>query len=462
MDFEPVIGIEVHTQLKTKTKIFCRCKSEFGEQANKNICPVCMGLPGILPVLNKKVVELGIRIGLALNCKINLESTFDRKNYFYPDLPKGYQITQFRTPLAENGWLMVNGRKIRIRRVHIEEESAKILHRGDFALIDYNRAGIPLAEIVTEPDVRSGKEAAEYLMKLQQILRYIGASDADMEKGNMRCEPNISVRSVGTSEFGTRREIKNLNSFKAVENSIKYEIEFQIRALSAGKKITQATLLWNENGKKTMVMRGKEEASEYRYFPEPDLPNLQLEEEYIQHIKENMPELPDEKRKRFIKQYGIREYDANILIANPTYADFFEQALNRYNEPQKIVNWIISEYIGNFEGKISPNDIADIIKFVEEGVISRPVGKELLKWVSETGKSPASIIEEKGLKQVQDKSMIKQVIEKVLTNNPKEFERLKSGENKLIGFFIGQVMKETKGKVDPKVVKEEIENIIKK
>ncbi len=459
MEFEPVIGIEVHTQLKTETKIFCRCKSEFGDEPNTNICPVCMGLPGVLPVLNEKAVELGIKIGLALNCKINLESTFDRKNYFYPDLPKGYQITQFRKPLGENGWIEINGRKIRIRRVHIEEESAKILHQGDYALIDYNRAGVPLAEIVTEPDIRSGKEAAEYLIKLQQILRYIGASDANMEKGNMRCEPNISVKPIDSTEFGTRREIKNLNSFKAVENGIKYEIDAQIKELSSGGKVTQATLLWNEKEKKTEVMRSKEESAEYRYFPEPDLPNLRLDEEYVRKIKEGLPELPDKKRERFIKQYSIREYDAKILITSPPLADFFEQAIKRYNNPQKIANWIISEYLGNFEGKISPDAIADIVKFVEEGKVSRPVGKELLKWVSETGKSPELLIKEKGLEQVQDKNIIKQIIQKVISNNPKEFERLKAGEEKLMGFFIGQVMKETKGKADPKSVKKYLEGV---
>ena len=461
MEFEPVIGIEVHTQLKTKTKIFCRCKSEFGDEPNKNICPVCMGLPGVLPVLNGKVVELGIKIGLALNCKINLESTFDRKNYFYPDLPKGYQITQFRKPLAEQGWININGRKIRIRRVHIEEESAKILHKGNFALIDYNRAGVPLAEIVTKPDIRSGEEAVEYLTKLQQILRYVGASDADMEKGNMRCEPNISVKPAESTEFGTRREIKNLNSFKAVENGIKYEIESQIKALSSGEKITQATLLWNEKERKTEVMRNKEEASEYRYFPEPDLPNLRLDEEYVRKIKESLPELPEKKKQRLITRYGIREYDAAILITSPLLADFFEQAVKRYNNPQKIANWLISEYLGNFQGKISSDAIADIVKFVEEGKVSRPIGKELLKWVSETGKSPETIIKEKGLEQVKDEGVIKEIIRKVINNNPKEFERLKAGENRLMGFFIGQVMKEIKGKADPRSVKKEIEEIIR-
>jgi len=461
MEFEPVIGIEVHTQLKTKTKIFCRCKSEFGDEPNKNICPVCMGLPGVLPVLNEKAVELGIRIGLALNCKINLESTFDRKNYFYPDLPKGYQITQFRKPIAEQGWININGRKIRIRRVHIEEESAKILHKGNFALIDYNRAGVPLAEIVTKPDIRSGEEAVEYLTKLQQILRYVGASDADMEKGNMRCEPNISVKPAESTEFGTRREIKNLNSFKAVENGIKYEIESQIKALSSGEKITQATLLWNEKERKTEVMRNKEEASEYRYFPEPDLPNLRLDEEYVRKIKESLPELPEKKKQRLITRYGIREYDAAILITSPLLADFFEQAVKRYNNPQKIANWLISEYLGNFQGKISPDAIADIVKFVEEGKVSRPIGKELLKWVSETGKSPETIIKEKGLEQVKDEGVIKEIIRKVINNNPKEFERLKAGENRLMGFFIGQVMKEIKGKADPRSVKKEIEEIIR-
>jgi len=460
MELKPRIGMEVHTQLKTKTKVFCSCPVTFGEEPNTHICPVCMGYPGVLPVLNKKAVELTLRIALALNCEIDMHSRFARKNYFYPDLPKGYQITQYMRPIGRNGYIDIGGKRIRINRVHLEEETAKMIHRGDKTLLDFNRAGVPLVEIVSEPDIESGEEAVLYLKMLQAILRFTGASDADMEKGMMRCEPNISV-GVG-DELGTKTEIKNLNSFRAVQRGIDYEIKRQTGIIKNGGKVEQVTLLWDEARKETRIMRKKETAADYRYFPEPDLPPLVLTREYIEGIKKTQPELPYEKKRRYVEDMGLREYEAGIISMDMMMAQYFERASELWDKHQEIAKWIVSELIRykNYN-KLNPENFIQLLKLVDEGKVSRIAAKDVLPEMIESGKSAMEIVKEKNLLQVSDESSLKDMVLEVFNENPKEFERLKNGEDKLIGFFVGQVMKKTKGRADPKVVNRIIRENVK-
>ncbi len=460
MELKPRIGMEVHTQLKTKTKVFCSCPVTFGEEPNTHICPVCMGYPGVLPVLNKKAVELTLRIALALNCEIDMHSRFARKNYFYPDLPKGYQITQYMRPIGRNGYIDIGGKRIRINRVHLEEETAKMIHRGDKTLLDFNRAGVPLVEIVSEPDIESGEEAVLYLKMLQAILRFTGASDADMEKGMMRCEPNISV-GVG-DELGTKTEIKNLNSFRAVQRGIDYEIKRQTGIIKNGGKVEQVTLLWDEARKETRIMRKKETAADYRYFPEPDLPPLVLTREYIDGIKKTQPELPHEKKRRYVEDMGLREYEAGIISMDMVMAQYFERASELWDKHQEIAKWIVSELIRykNYD-KLNPANFIQLLKLVDDGKVSRIAAKDVLPEMIEGGKSAMEIVKEKNLLQVKDESSLKDVVLEVFNENPKEFERLKNGEDKLIGFFVGQVMKKTKGRADPKVVNRIIRENVK-
>ena len=460
MELKPRIGMEVHTQLKTKTKVFCSCPVTFGEEPNTHICPVCMGYPGVLPVLNKKAVELTLRIALALNCEIDMHSRFARKNYFYPDLPKGYQITQYMRPIGRNGYIDIGGKRIRINRVHLEEETAKMIHRGDKTLLDFNRAGVPLVEIVSEPDIESGEEAVLYLKMLQAILRFTGASDADMEKGMMRCEPNISV-GVG-DELGTKTEIKNLNSFRAVQRGIDYEIKRQTGIIKNGGKVEQVTLLWDEARKETRIMRKKETAADYRYFPEPDLPPLVLTREYIDGIKKTQPELPHEKKRRYVEDMGLREYEAGIISMDMVMAQYFERASELWDKHQEIAKWIVSELIRykNYN-KLNPENFIQLLKLVDEGKVSRIAAKDVLPEMIESGKSAMEIVKEKNLLQVSDESSLKDMVLEVFNENPKEFERLKNGEDKLIGFFVGQVMKKTKGRADPKVVNRIIRENVK-
>ncbi|MCD6277581.1 Asp-tRNA(Asn)/Glu-tRNA(Gln) amidotransferase subunit GatB [candidate division WOR-3 bacterium] len=460
MELKPRIGIEVHTQLKTKTKVFCSCPVTFGEEPNTHICPVCMGYPGVLPVLNKKAVELTLRIALALNCEIDMHSRFARKNYFYPDLPKGYQITQYMRPIGRNGYIDIGGKRIRINRVHLEEETAKMIHRGDKTLLDFNRAGVPLVEIVSEPDIESGEEAVLYLKMLQAILRFTGASDADMEKGMMRCEPNISV-GVG-DELGTKTEIKNLNSFRAVQRGIDYEIKRQTGIIKNGGKVEQVTLLWDEARKETRIMRKKETAADYRYFPEPDLPPLVLTREYIEGIKKTQPELPYGKKRRYVEDMGLREYEAGIISMDMVMAQYFERASELWDKHQEIAKWIVSELIRykNYD-KLNPENFIQLLKLVDEGKVSRIAAKDVLPEMIESGKSAMEIVKEKNLLQVSDESSLKDMVLEVFNENPKEFERLKNGEDKLIGFFVGQVMKKTKGRADPKVVNRIIRENVK-
>jgi len=460
MELKPRIGMEVHTQLKTKTKVFCSCPVTFGEEPNTHICPVCMGYPGVLPVLNKKAVELTLRIALALNCEIDMHSRFARKNYFYPDLPKGYQITQYMRPIGRNGYIDIGGKRIRINRVHLEEETAKMIHRGDKTLLDFNRAGVPLVEIVSEPDIESGEEAVLYLKMLQAILRFTGASDADMEKGMMRCEPNISV-GVG-DELGTKTEIKNLNSFRAVQRGIDYEIKRQTGIIKNGGKVEQVTLLWDEARKETRIMRKKETAADYRYFPEPDLPPLVLTREYIDGIKKTQPELPYEKKRRYVEDMGLREYEAGIISMDMMMAQYFERASELWDKHQEIAKWIVSELIRykNYD-KLNPANFIQLLKLVDKGKVSRIAAKDVLPEMIEGGKSAMEIVKEKNLLQVRDESSLKDMVLEVFNENPKEFERLKNGEDKLIGFFVGQVMKKTKGRADPKVVNRIIRENVK-
>jgi len=461
MEFEPVIGLEIHVQMDTKTKMFCSCPVEFGAEPNSNVCPVCLGLPGSLPVINRRAVEFAIRAGLALNCQINTKSVFARKNYFYPDLPKGYQISQYEEPIAVNGWLEVNGKRIRIRRLHIEEDAGKNIHEGSKTLVDLNRAGTPLMEIVTEPDIDSPQLAREFLEKLRNIMRYAGVSRADMEKGQLRCDINLSIRPKGSKEFGTRVEIKNVNSFRFVQKAIEAEMERQIKLVLSGQKVVQETRTFDPSTGLTHPMRSKEEAEDYRYFPDPDLLPLVVPVEWIEEIKRTMPELPEERFQRFVKDYSLDEYSARVLTDNKELGDFFEDALKHYNkEPKLVANWLLNDLLGNLsevgkdieDSPVSPKGLAELVRLIKEGTLSSKLAKEVLKEMVTTGKDPNEVVEEKGLKQVSDEGQIRAFIEEVLKENPKEVERYRSGEEKVFGFLVGQVMKKAKGKANPQVV----------
>ncbi len=461
MEFEPVIGLEIHVQMDTKTKLFCSCPVEFGAEPNSNVCPVCLGLPGSLPVINKRAVEFAIRAGLALNCQINMRSVFARKNYFYPDLPKGYQISQYEEPIAVNGWLEVGGKRVRIRRLHIEEDAGKNIHEGSKTYVDLNRAGTPLMEIVTEPDIDSPQMAREFLEKLRNIMRYTGVSRADMEKGQLRCDINISIRPKGSKELGTRVEIKNVNSFRFVQKAIESEMERQIKFLLSGEKIVQETRTFDPSTGLTHTMRTKEEAEDYRYFPEPDLLPLLIPPQWLEEIKVSMPELPEGRFERFIKELGLDEYSAKVLTDNKELGDFFEESLRYYGQDPKLTaNWLLNDLLGNLSeaGKdiesspVSPQSLAELVKLIKENVLSSKLAKEVIKEMTATGKSPSQIVEEKGLKQVSDEGQIRSMIEEVLKENSKEVERFKAGEEKVFGFLVGQVMKKAKGKANPQMV----------
>ena len=465
MDFDVVIGLETHVQMATNTKCFCSCKVEFGAEPNTNVCPVCLALPGSLPVLNEKALEYAIKASLALNCKVHELSVFARKHYFYPDLPKGYQISQYDKPLATDGYIDINvdGKKerVRIHRLHVEEDAGKTIHEGQYSYVDLNRAGTPLMEIVTEPDITSAVGARLYLEKLRNIMRYIGVSDADMEKGQLRCDVNISLKPKGSDKLGTKVEIKNLNSFRFVQKAIEYEIERQAKLLKKGGEIVQETRLFDPSSGKTYTMRTKEEAHDYRYFPDPDLIPVRLSVEQIEEIRKSLPELPDEKAERYVKEYNLTEYDADVLVADKERAKFFEEAVKVYDKnPKAVANWIINELLGRLneasisieESPVKPEHIAELVKLIDEGVISTKIAKEVFDEVFKTQKSPSQIVEEKGLKQVSDEGEIRKIVEEVLANHPAEVEKFKAGNQKLMGFFVGQVMKATKGKANPKLV----------
>jgi len=473
MEFDVVIGLETHVQMSTNTKCFCSCPVEFGGEPNTNVCPVCLALPGNLPVLNEKALEYAIKASLALNCEVHELSVFARKNYFYPDLPKGYQISQYDKPLATNGYIdiKVNGetKRIRIHRLHMEEDAGKTIHEGNHSYVDLNRAGTPLMEIVTEPDIDSAVGARLYLEKLRNIMRYIGVSNADMEKGQLRCDVNISLKPKGSEKFGTKVEIKNLNSFRFVQKAIEYEIERQAKLLRKGGEIVQETRLFDPSSNKTYTMRTKEEAHDYRYFPDPDLIPVRLKKEKIESIRKTLPELPDEKSKRYIEEFKLTEYDAEVLVADKDRAIFFEEAIKHNDKnPKAIANWIINELLGKLneegiyisESPVKPKHIAQLVSLIDEGTISSKIAKEVFDEVFKTEKDPKQIVEEKGLKQVSDEGEIRKIVEDILSKHPAEVEKFKAGNTKLLGFFVGQVMKATKGKANPKLVNKILNDIL--
>jgi aspartyl-tRNA(Asn)/glutamyl-tRNA(Gln) amidotransferase subunit B len=468
MQYEAVIGLEIHAQLLTDTKIFCGCSTTFGSDPNTQTCPVCTGMPGVLPVMNRKAIEYTVKTGLATNCIISDYSRFARKNYFYPDLPKGYQISQYELPLCKNGYIEISGnggtKKIGLTRIHLEEDAGKNIHEeaGTESFVDLNRAGVPLMEIVTEPDIRSPQEAVEFMKKLRTIVRYLGVCDGNMEQGSLRCDANVSVRTVGQQEFGVKTEIKNMNSFKFVEKALDYEIRRQIKVLKDGGKIIQETRLWNSDRDVTESMRSKEEAHDYRYFPDPDLMPIEFDRSWIEEVKANIPELPEIKQERFIKEFQIPEQDADLLTAERSTAEWFEQAVNLGGNPKIVSNWIKGDLtkLLNEENKqieeclLKPNHLVDMLHLIDKGTISGKIAKTVFEEMYKTGKDAEIIVNEKGLVQISDEAGIEAIVDEAINKNPKEVERFKAGEVKLMGFFVGQVMKVTKGKANPKIVNE--------
>jgi aspartyl-tRNA(Asn)/glutamyl-tRNA(Gln) amidotransferase subunit B len=468
MAFETVIGLEVHAQLKTRTKIFCGCSTEFGAAPNEHTCPVCLGMPGMLPVLNKKVVEYAMRMGLATHCSIAPSSRFARKNYFYPDLPKGYQISQYELPICHDGYIdieMGGGvRRIGINRIHMEEDAGKLTHDPNrpVSFVDFNRTGVPLIEIVSEPDLRSPEEAGAYLRHLRTVLRYLRISDGNMEEGSFRCDANVSIRPKGATELGTRAELKNLNSFRHVEKALHYEIERQKDIVTDGGQVVQETRLYDAEKDRTFSMRGKEEAHDYRYFPDPDLLPLVVDEAWVETVRGDLPELPGDRKNRFVETFGLSGADAEFLTGSRELADYFEACLAAHENPKLVTNWVTGQLMAflNAEGKsiedspISAEALAGMLKLLDEGVISGKIAKTVFEEMAVSGKPAKQIVEEKGLVQVQDESAIESAVDKVLDANPKEVEAFKGGKNKLMGFFVGQVMRETRGKANPKIVNE--------
>lgn len=475
--YEAVIGLETHCQLSTETKIFSPSSTKFGEPPNTLIDPVCMGLPGTLPVLNQKVLEYAVKTGLALNCQIAPYSKFDRKQYFYPDLPKNYQISQYDLPIAEHGWLEIElydkktgtstCKRIGITRLHMEEDAGKLVHGGSdrlagstYSLVDYNRAGVALLEIVSEPDIRSGREAAEYAQELRRIVRYLGVGDGNLQEGSLRCDVNISVRPVGTEAFGTKVEIKNMNSFNAIQRAIEHEIERQIAAIEAGEKIVQETRLWDEGAQRTISMRIKEGSSDYRYFPEPDLGPIEVSQEQQQAWQAELPELPAQKRHRYESDLGLSAYDARVITDDQSVAEYFEATIATGVSAKLTANWImgdISAYLNNnaslsiWDLAIRPADLAELIELIEGGTISNKIGKDILPELLDKGGSPKALVERKGLVQISDTGALETAIVEVLAENPTELEQYRGGKTKLLGFFVGQVMKKTGGRADPKL-----------
>ncbi len=472
--YEVVIGLEVHAQLKTKSKIFAPDKNEFGQEPNSLTSPITLGMPGVLPVLNKECVNMGILTGLALNCEIPSRCKFDRKQYFYPDLPKGYQISQYDEPICVNGYLDINGKRIGITRAHLEEDAGKLVHAGadglagsSYSLVDLNRAGTPLLEIVSEPDMRSSEEARNYMEELRDIVRYIGVCDGNLEEGSMRCDANISIMPKGSKEFGTRAEIKNVNSFSALQRAIEYEIERQIEIVEEGGQVVQETRLWDDNSRETRSMRGKEDAHDYRYFPEPDLMPLEISREWVQRIKDSMPELPAQKRARY-QGLGLSEYDANVIVEQMGLALFFDKVLELGATPKIAVNFIMSEiaaylkedHIEITDTKLTPENLAELISLIEKGTISNNIGKQIIIEMMKDGKKASAIVEKKGLSQITDEGAIKEIVQKIVDANPAQVQAYKNGKTNLLGFFVGQVMKETKGRANPKTVNELLREII--
>lgn len=482
MEFEAVIGLEVHAQLLTDTKIFCGCRNEFGAPPNTNVCPVCLGMPGSLPVLNRRAVEFAVKAALALNCKINEYSVFARKHYFYPDLPKAYQITQYELPFAEHGWLEIEKpdgtrKRIRIKRIHMEEDAGKTIHgeRHDRnSYVDLNRAGTPLIEIVSEPDISTPEEARLYMQKLRDILVWIGVNDGNLEEGSLRCDANVSVRPKGQKEFGTRTEIKNLNSFRFVQKALEYEIERQVEIVSSGGEVVQETRLFDSQKGITKTMRTKEEAEDYRYFPEPDLPPLIIDSDWLEEIRSSLPELPDSVKERFINTYGLSPYDADVLTRDRELSRFFEEACKLYGgEAKRVANLIISDLLGILNelkiplrsSKASPESISELLNLVDSGTVSLRVAREdILPELVEKGGSPKSIVEQKGLVQISDRQTLEGIVRDVLSKNEKAVKQYREGDEKAkkkaVKFLIGQVMRETRGKANPKLLNELIVEVL--
>ena len=465
-DYEVIIGLEVHAELSTKTKIFCSCPTAFGAAPNTHTCPICMAMPGTLPVLNEKVVEYAVKAGLATNCEISRNSKNDRKNYFYPDLPKSYQISQFDKPLCEHGYveIEINGekKKIRLTRIHIEEDAGKLNHDefGGGSLVDLNRAGVPLIEIVSEPDLRSAEEVEQYLRKLKSILEYIEVSDCKMQEGSLRADVNVSVRKKGETKLGTRTEMKNMNSFRSIVRAIEYEVDRQIDVIENGGKIDQETLRWDDVSGKTFPMRDKEDAQDYRYFPDPDLVAIKLSEEYIENIKNSLPELPESRKERYLQEYKLSEKDAKLITASKYLSDLFEEAVKVCNNPKAVNNWIISDIsrILN-ETEMEPiqipfdaKQLGKLVVLIDKGTISSSIGKKVLVELFENPRDPEDIIKEKGWIQISDEGAIKEVVMKILEANPQSIADYKAGKDKALGFLVGQAMKETKGKANPQML----------
>jgi len=469
--YEAVIGLEVHVQLATKTKIFCSCPVEFGAPPNTNVCPVCLGLPGALPVLSRQAVELAIGAALALRCRVNSFSRFARKNYFYPDLPKGYQISQYDQPLAEHGYLDIftsSGKKrIGITRLHMEDDAGKSLHEGfkdsdRYTYVDLNRSGTPLIEIVSEPDMRSPEEAYAYLTELKQIMQYIGVSDCDMEKGQLRCDANVSVRLRGATKFGTKAEVKNLNSFRFLKLALEHEIERQIQILESGGQVVQETRLFNPDTGETAGMRSKEQAHDYRYFPEPDLVPLRVSEHWLHKVRHSLPELPQDRRDRFVKEYGLREYDAQVLTLTRAIGDYFEAAVKAGGDARLTANWVTVDLMGLLkaagkdisESPVPPEHLGELVALIAKGDLSGKLAKEILPKMFETGESAAAIMDREGLRQISDTAALEKIIDEVLAANPKQVAQYRSGKTAVLGFFVGQVMKASRGQANPAAVNE--------
>lgn len=469
--YEAVIGLEMHVQLGTKTKIFCGCPAEFGAQPNSNVCPVCLGLPGALPVLSREAVELAIEASIALHCRINPFSRFARKNYFYPDLPKGYQISQYDQPLAEHGYVDINteaGRKrIGVTRVHMEDDAGKSIHDGfrdsdQYTYVDLNRSGTPLIEIVSEPDMRTADEAYAYVTELKQVLQYVGVSECDMEKGQLRCDANVSVRLRGAEKFGTKAEVKNLNSFRFLKMAVEYEIERQIELIESGGRVSQETRLYNVETGRTVGMRSKEQAHDYRYFPEPDLVPLQVSEAWLEQVKQRLPELPAERRERFVNEYGLREYDAQVLTLTRETGDYFEAAMKASSDGRSTANWVTGDLMALLkasgkeitESPVSAQHLGELVALINKGELSGKLAKDVLPKMFETGDAPSVIMEREGLKQISDSRALEKIVAEVVAANPKQVEQYKSGKTAVIGFLVGQVMKASRGQANPAAVNE--------
>jgi len=472
MKYESVIGLEVHAQLLTESKIFCGCSTQFGQEPNQNTCPVCAGFPGVLPVLNKRVVEFAIKAGLAAHCEIARSSILARKNYFYPDLPKGYQISQYELPVCAGGYIDVelDGtlKRVRLTRIHMEEDAGKNIHdaHGDASLVDLNRAGVPLLEIVSEPDLRATAEAGAYLKTLRAILQYLGVCDGNMEEGSFRCDANVSVRPEGTETLGTKIEIKNLNSFRAVESALEFEIARQIETLSDGGKLVQETRLWDEHREETRSMRSKESAHDYRYFPDPDLLPLVIDDAWIAPVRAALPELPNARKTRFVNEYGLSMYDAELLTARKDVADYFEEAVKGHANPKALSNWIVGDLFRVLKERkldeqlylacwpLAASNLAQMVQMIDQGKISGKIAKTVFEAMLDSNKGPEQIVSEKGLEQLSDLGSIEAAIDQVLAANPKQIAQYQSGNDKVFGFFVGQIMKATQGKANPQKVNE--------